>query len=81
MTDQFDIMLAAKIADKAIKAANDGEAARVVCYGIKRDLDRRLKLALYINRVAVQKLAIRAGLADNTTFRQQKQMPCSPKRK
>lgn len=72
VTDLFEIISAAEIADEAIKAANDGEAARLACLNIKGSLSRRIKLALHINRVAAQKLAIRAGLAGDTTYNKNK---------
>lgn len=58
----FNTMPAAQIAEEAIKSVNDGEEARLKCTNIQRALNKRIKLSLYVNSIAVRELAIRAGI-------------------
>lgn len=68
----FDIVSAAEIVSNAIKIINKGEAARAKCENIKDDLNRKMKIGFHVNRIAVEKLAIRASFLGNTTYNKEK---------
>jgi hypothetical protein len=53
-------MTAEYLAAEAVRSVVGGEKVRDKCRNIKTDLNKRIRLGLYIGKVAVQRLAMRA---------------------